>query len=171
MAPSTCIRPKKDSRGAHVKLLIGVALFVVTVTKALQPPLDVILQNIISVGWTPGCLVYRTTSCFCFMVYWHWMDLTLVGSSPSTGRCTGTTWKFSSSLACTWPLLSSGRFPSGSPHSSHDSLFLSFHGSEGSSDVVLCTVWSSLSRTPSHLRSAHTCKWMCDFRSNSLGAA
>ena len=48
-------------------------------------------------------------------IYWHRMDLTLVGSSPSTGRCTGATRKFSSS-ACTLPSLSSGHFPSGSPH-------------------------------------------------------
>ena len=70
-------------------------------------------------------------------IYWHRMDLTLVGSSPSTGRCAGATRKFSSS-ACTWRSLSSGHFPSGSPHRSLDGL-LSFRGSEGSSDVVLCT--------------------------------
>ena len=45
MAPSTCIRLGKDSRAACVKLLIGVALFVVTVTKAIQPPLDVLSRN------------------------------------------------------------------------------------------------------------------------------
>ena len=45
MAPSTCIRLGKDSRAARVKLLIGVALFVVTVTKAIQPPLDVLSRN------------------------------------------------------------------------------------------------------------------------------
>ena len=45
VAPSTCIRLEKDSRAARVKLLIGVALFVVTVTKAFQPPLDVLSRN------------------------------------------------------------------------------------------------------------------------------
>ena len=34
--PSTCIRTEKDSQATSVKPLIGVALFVVTVTKALQ---------------------------------------------------------------------------------------------------------------------------------------
>ena len=45
MAPSTCIRLEKDSRATCVKLLIGVALFVVTVTKAIQPLLDVLSWN------------------------------------------------------------------------------------------------------------------------------
>ena len=45
MAPSTCSRLETDNQATRVKLLIGVALFVVTVTKALQPPLDVLSWN------------------------------------------------------------------------------------------------------------------------------
>ena len=45
VAPSTCIRTEKDSWGLSVKLLIGVALFEVTVTKVLQPLLDVLSWN------------------------------------------------------------------------------------------------------------------------------
>ena len=43
--PSTCIRSEKYSCAARIKLLIGVVLFVVTVTKALQPPLDILSWN------------------------------------------------------------------------------------------------------------------------------
>ena len=42
--PST-LEWKKDSWSAHVKLLIGVSLFKVTVTKTLQSPLDVLFQT------------------------------------------------------------------------------------------------------------------------------
>ena len=42
-------------------------------------------------------------------------------------------------------------------------------GSEGSSDVVLCT--NSLSGTSSRSHSAHMWKWTCDFLSNSLDTA
>ena len=108
------------------------------------------IPNFLSVGQTLWCLTYRTTSCFCFTVYWHRMNLTLVGSSPWTGRCTVGTRKFSSSLAYTWPSLSSGCFPSGSPHSSLDSLLL-FHWSEGSSDIVLCTNTSEVVCLGHHL--------------------
>ena len=45
VAPSTCIRLEKDIRATRVNLLIGVALFVVTVTKPFQPPLDVLSRN------------------------------------------------------------------------------------------------------------------------------
>ena len=34
-----------DRKRTHVKLLSGVALFVVTVTKSLQPPLDILSWN------------------------------------------------------------------------------------------------------------------------------
>ena len=59
--PST-IRMEKDSWSAHVKLLIGVALFKVTVTKTLQSPLDVSNAKLLSVGQTLWCLAYRTTA-------------------------------------------------------------------------------------------------------------
>ena len=168
-APSTCIRPEKDTcevaewscsvRSNCHKIFNHHWTFFHEIPKFLL------------VGWTLWCLVYRTTSCFCFTVYWHRMDLTLVGSSPSTGGCTGATKKFYSSSVCAWPSLSSRHFPSGSPHRLLDSLLLSFRGSEGSSNVVLCPVWSSLSWTPSRLRSIHAYKWTCDFHFNSLDAA
>ena len=83
-----------------------------------------------SMGRTPW---YRTTRCFCFMVQWHRIDLTFVGSSPSADTC-GATWMFSLS-SCVWPLLSSGHFFPGLPHRSLDCQ-LTFRGSEGSSNVV-----------------------------------
>ena len=34
---------------------------------------------------------YGNNTLFCFMVYWHWTDLTFVGSSLSAATCIGTT--------------------------------------------------------------------------------
>ena len=128
---STCIRTGKDS---PVKLQIEVIngrlrksvealvrgkglpclqIRVGSVTKALQPPLDVFSRNaefVSLVGRTPW---YRTMCCFCFTVHWHRIDFTFVGSSPSADTC-GATWT-SSLSSCVWPLLSSGRFYRVSP--------------------------------------------------------
>ena len=45
VAPSTCSRLETDNQATRVKLLIGVALFIVTVTKAFQLPLDILSRN------------------------------------------------------------------------------------------------------------------------------
>ena len=83
VAPSTCIRAEKDSWGPSVKLLIGVALFEVTVTKALQPLLDVLSLNTklpFSRERTPLCLAYRM-SCF----YRCHLEVLIIGLHLATG--------------------------------------------------------------------------------------
>ena len=105
-----------------------------SVTKAHQPPLNVLSRN----AKFPQFQWYRTMHCFCFTVHWHQIDLTFVGSLPSAGTCRAT-WTFSLS-SCVWPLLFElAPFPGLPIYRSLDRL-LTFHGSEGSNDVVLSTI-------------------------------
>ena len=105
-APSTCIGTEKDSQwSCRLKLSMAGSedewklLCVVRgyhVYKYVWDPSHnhrwMSFHGMLSsVGQTP---CYRTTRCFCFMVHWHRIDLTFVGSSPSGGTC-GATWTFS----------------------------------------------------------------------------
>ena len=104
------------------------------VTKAHQPPLNVLLQN----AKFPQFQWYRTTHCFCFRCTWHHIDLTFAGSLPSAGTCRAM-WTFSL-CCCIWPLLFElAPFPGLPIYRSLDCLLI-FHGSEGSNDIVLCTI-------------------------------
>ena len=87
-----------------------------------------------SMGRTPW---YRTTRCFCFMVQWHRIDLTFVGSSPSADTCGATDTCVCGVLLVFLRLaiaFERALFP-GLPHRSLDCQ-LTFRGSEGSSNVV-----------------------------------
>ena len=138
-----------------------------SITKSLQPPLDVLSRNAKLPQFSGTNSVVQNSALLCFTVHWHRIDLTFVGSSPPAGTC-GATWMFLLP-SCIWPLLLSGRF-SGSFHRSLDRL-LTFSGSEGSSNVVLCTIQhdcSSLPRTPSR---SHSPRGRVTSAPNNLGAA
>ena len=150
--PST-LEWKKGSWSTHVKLLIGVALFEVTVTKILQsPPLDGLFVEY-QTSFSGTNSVVSSLQNKNWLLLLHGILATnrldgIVGSSPSVGTCTGATWKFSSSSH----LPGYQRFP----HRLLDSL-LSFRGSEASSNIILYANTTEVVCQGRHLaRAQHT---------------
>ena len=99
----------------------------------------------------------------CEVADWSCQWQALVGSSASASTCTDATWTFSLS-ACAWPSLFSECFLG--LHTGHLTILIpgSMDLKEAAMQYSVLTCLSSLSRMPSHSRSAHMRKWTCDFR-------
>ena len=108
-----------------------------SVTKALQQPLDVLSRNAKFPQFRGTNYVVQNNALFLLHGDWHRIDLTFVGSSPSADTHVVLPGR-SPCLLASGHWFRAGAF-FGSSYRSLDRL-LTFRGSEGSSDVVLCTI-------------------------------
>ena len=143
-APSKCIRMEKDSRAASVKLQMEVVnsrlrrwvealvrgkglpclqMHVGSITKVLQPPLDVLSQKLCQIPFSGTNSVVQTNALLLLhgALALNTLDIRGLLTISRTFRASG---------HCVWV----GAF------SRSDCLLLTFRGSEGSSDVDLCTI-------------------------------